>query len=47
MTRRTSAAVSSAINSSAADAAFGWRPELDLDEGLADTFRWYAATTAP
>jgi UDP-glucose 4-epimerase len=36
----------SAIDSSAADAAFGWRPELDLDEGLADTFRWYAAATA-
>ena len=36
----------SAIDSSAADAAFGWRPALDLDEGLADTFRWYAAATA-
>jgi UDP-glucose 4-epimerase len=36
----------SAIDSSAADAAFGWRPEIELDEGLAETFDWYAAKTA-
>jgi UDP-glucose 4-epimerase len=34
----------SAIDSSAAASAFGWRPEIPLDEGLADTFGWYAAT---
>lgn len=34
----------SAIDSSAAEAAFGWRPEIELDEGLGDTFRWYAET---
>ncbi|HET9324631.1 MAG TPA: NAD-dependent epimerase/dehydratase family protein [Gaiellaceae bacterium] len=34
----------SAIDSSAAAAAFGWRPEIELDEGLAETFRWYAET---
>jgi UDP-glucose 4-epimerase len=34
----------SAIDSSAAASAFGWRPEIQLDEGLADTFGWYAAT---
>ena len=32
----------SALDSTAADEAFGWRPTIDLDEGLADTFRWYA-----
>ena len=32
----------SAIDSSAAERAFGWRPEIKLDDGLADTFRWYA-----
>lgn len=32
----------SAIDSSAAEAAFGWRPEIELDKGLTDTFRWYA-----
>jgi UDP-glucose 4-epimerase len=34
----------SAIDSAAAERAFGWRPEIQLDDGLADTFRWYAAT---
>lgn len=33
----------SAIDSSAAEAAFGWRPEVALDDGLADTFAWYAS----
>jgi UDP-glucose 4-epimerase len=33
----------SAIDSSAAAAAFGWKPEIELPEGLAETFRWYAA----
>ena len=37
----------SAIDSSAAEAAFGWRPEIALDKGLADTFRWYADTHGP
>jgi len=32
----------SAIDSAAAADAFDWRPEIELDEGLADTFRWYA-----
>ena len=34
----------SAIDSTAADRAFGWRPEIQLEDGLADTFRWYADT---
>jgi UDP-glucose 4-epimerase len=34
----------SAIDSSAAASAFGWRPEIQLDVGLAETFGWYAAT---
>jgi UDP-glucose 4-epimerase len=34
----------SAIDSSAAVSAFGWRPEIPLDEGLEETFGWYAAT---
>jgi nucleoside-diphosphate-sugar epimerase len=33
----------SAIDSSAAASAFGWRPEIALDDGLANTFAWYAA----
>ncbi len=33
----------SAIDSTAAATAFGWRPEVALDDGLADTFAWYAA----
>jgi UDP-glucose 4-epimerase len=36
--------IRSAIDSSAAEAAFGWRPEIELDDGLAETFRWYAST---
>ncbi|HEV2902209.1 MAG TPA: NAD-dependent epimerase/dehydratase family protein [Gaiellaceae bacterium] len=34
----------SAIDSAAAGSAFGWRPTVGLDDGLADTFRWYAET---
>lgn len=34
----------SAIDSTAAERAFGWRPEIQLEDGLADTFRWYADT---
>jgi UDP-glucose 4-epimerase len=33
----------SAIDSSAAEAAFGWRPQVSLDDGLADAFFWYRA----
>jgi UDP-glucose 4-epimerase len=33
----------SAIDSSAAASAFGWRPEVPLGEGLAETFGWYAS----
>ena len=33
----------SAIDSSAAASAFGWRPEVALIDGLAETFAWYAA----
>jgi UDP-glucose 4-epimerase len=33
----------SAIDSSAAAEAFGWKPEIPLAEGLAETFRWYSA----
>ena len=33
----------SAIDSTAAASAFGWRPEVELDEGLAETFAWYKA----
>jgi UDP-glucose 4-epimerase len=36
----------SAIDSRAAAEAFGWRPERSLEDGLADTFRWYAAEQA-
>jgi UDP-glucose 4-epimerase len=32
----------SAIDSSAAAEALGWRPEIPLREGIAETFRWYA-----
>ena len=34
----------SALDSTAAAEAFGWRPETALRDGLADTFRWYAET---
>jgi UDP-glucose 4-epimerase len=34
----------SAIDSHAAERAFAWRPEIQLEDGLADTFRWYADT---
>lgn len=33
----------SAIDSSAAARALGWRPEVELEHGVAETFRWYAA----
>ena len=36
----------SAIDSSAAAEAFGWRPQVSVEEGVADTFRWYAAAQA-
>jgi UDP-glucose 4-epimerase len=36
----------SALDSTAAAEAFGWRPEVELREGLADTFDWYAAASA-
>ena len=36
----------SAIDSTAAAEAFGWRPEVSVEEGLTDTFRWYAAAQA-
>jgi UDP-glucose 4-epimerase len=36
----------SAIDSSAAAEALGWRPERPLEDGIADTFRWYAAAQA-
>jgi UDP-glucose 4-epimerase len=32
----------SALDSSRIAAELGWRPRIELDEGLADTFRWYA-----
>lgn len=34
----------SAIDSSAAESAFGWRPDIPLEDGLAETFSWYAST---
>ena len=34
----------SAIDSAAAERAFGWRPEIELNDGLAGTFRWYSDT---
>jgi UDP-glucose 4-epimerase len=33
----------SALDSSAAAAALGWRGEIQLEDGIAETFRWYAA----
>jgi UDP-glucose 4-epimerase len=36
----------SAIDSRAAADAFGWRPKRSLEEGIADTFRWYAGAQA-
>ncbi|MDP9491844.1 MAG: SDR family NAD(P)-dependent oxidoreductase [Actinomycetota bacterium] len=36
-----------AVDSTAAREAFGWEPEVELDTGLADTFRWYAETHGP
>jgi UDP-glucose 4-epimerase len=37
----------SAIDSRAAAEILGWRPELDFDEGIAETFHWYAADQGP
>jgi UDP-glucose 4-epimerase len=34
----------SAIDSSVAAETLGWRPEVGLGDGIADTFRWYAST---
>jgi UDP-glucose 4-epimerase len=34
----------SAIDPSAAAEALGWRPEIPLREGIAETFRWYAGS---
>jgi UDP-glucose 4-epimerase len=36
----------SAIDSTAAAEAFGWQPDVSVEEGVADTFRWYAAAQA-
>lgn len=36
----------SAIDSTAAAHTFGWRPEVDPQDGLAQTFQWYAAQNA-
>jgi UDP-glucose 4-epimerase len=36
----------SAIDSSAAAEALGWRPEISLEDGVAETFRWYAGGQA-
>jgi UDP-glucose 4-epimerase len=33
----------SAIDARAAAETLGWRPEVGLEDGVADTFRWYAA----
>jgi len=33
----------SALDSTAAAEAFAWRPEIQLENGVAETFRWYAA----
>jgi UDP-glucose 4-epimerase len=34
----------SAIDSTAAAEALGWRPEISLENGVAETFHWYAST---
>jgi UDP-glucose 4-epimerase len=36
----------SAIDSSAAAEALGWRPEISLEDGVSETFRWYAGGQA-
>jgi len=36
----------SAIDSAAAADTFGWCPGIELEAGLAETFRWYASKTA-
>jgi dTDP-glucose 4,6-dehydratase len=36
----------SALDSARIGAELGWRPEIDVAEGLAETFRWYAAVHA-
>jgi len=37
----------SAIDSSAAAEALGWRPEISLEDGVAETYRWYAGGQGP
>ena len=37
----------SAIDSRAAAQAFGWHAETPFDDGIAETFRWYAAAQSP
>ena len=34
----------SALDSSSAAQTLGWRPQVTLEEGLTETFRWYAST---
>jgi UDP-glucose 4-epimerase len=36
----------SAIDSRAAAASLAWRPEIEFEDGIAETFRWYAAAVA-
>jgi UDP-glucose 4-epimerase len=36
----------SALDSTAAANAFGWRPEIDPEQGIAETFRWYASANS-
>jgi UDP-glucose 4-epimerase len=36
----------SALDSRRAAEILGWRPELDLDQGIAETFDWYASQQA-
>jgi UDP-glucose 4-epimerase len=33
----------SALDSSAAETAFGWRPEIAPEQGISETFSWYAS----
>jgi UDP-glucose 4-epimerase len=34
----------SVLDSRAAAESLGWKPEVEIDDGIAETFRWYAAT---
>lgn len=36
----------SALDSRAVAAALGWQPEIEFENGIADTFRWYAVAGA-